>query len=605
MLAPDDRTLLVDLLAPPEPEMQLRSAVATTFTLDLVALLAIPMGLAGSDLSTAGMDPLAVLGAIRQYADRLNVFCQAGEVSVPGEANDLLTFIEPTVHQVKAPRDGVFHPKLWILRFADEGGEEMYRLVCGSRNLTRDRSWDTAISLEGRRTRKIQEVNKPLAELIRSLPARVPTGVDDSRVQDINDLVEGLRRVEWQNPEGSYSTGEWLKFHVFGRGRSARPRMDGYKRLVVSPFLTSRGLDEVWPGGSGACRLVSRPEEINALEGDARDLVELHATTQILNDQVAIADFESEESGVKWALQGLHSKLFVVERARIAHLFIGSANATGAAWSVNDEVLVEVTGSAKTFGVDAIVGSGGMESILQPHAMSDSAPTDVDDDVRFKIERMLRDLAALPWTATVDVESETELRLQSHGSVTSPEVGGADLTLSFRPLTVGAAVKAAEVGQSVDFEWLLSDMTEITPFFVASVRVTDGRNVVEASTVFLAKLINDPLDRHDRVLAKRFENPGEFLRFVMMLLQLAGKDEFGMDWGAGSGSGGMFGIQGEAEGALEAVLGALTESPDSIDVIDRLVRQLTATTSGQTVLPDGWDDFWRAVVTARGVCGAE
>jgi hypothetical protein len=81
MLSPDDRTLLVDLLAPPDAGFRLESAVATTFTLHLTALLPVPLGLAGADLSPS-TDPLSILQAIRKYSDRIDVFCQAGHVSV-------------------------------------------------------------------------------------------------------------------------------------------------------------------------------------------------------------------------------------------------------------------------------------------------------------------------------------------------------------------------------------------------------------------------------------------------------------------------------------------------------------------------------------------
>jgi hypothetical protein len=150
MLSPDDRTLLVDLLAPPEEGYSLEHAVATTFTLHLTALLPVPLGLAGSDLSSSA-DPLSVLQAVRNYSDRIDVFCQAGQVSVPAERNDLLAFLEPIVHQVKTQNGRLFHPKLWLLRFANRDGDERFRLVCGSRNLTHDRAWDVVASFDGRR----------------------------------------------------------------------------------------------------------------------------------------------------------------------------------------------------------------------------------------------------------------------------------------------------------------------------------------------------------------------------------------------------------------------------------------------------------------------
>src|SRR4051794_19921389 len=105
MLSPEDRTLLVDLLAPPEGGFRLERAVGTTFTLHLTALMPVPLGLAGADLSSS-TDPLSLLQAIRNYSNRIDIFCQAGNVAVPAQRNDLLAFLEPMVHQVKAPAPG-------------------------------------------------------------------------------------------------------------------------------------------------------------------------------------------------------------------------------------------------------------------------------------------------------------------------------------------------------------------------------------------------------------------------------------------------------------------------------------------------------------------
>ena len=71
MLSPDELVLLVDLLAPPAAGFRLERAVGTTFTLHLTALLPVPLGLAGADLSRT-TDPLGVLQAVRNYSDRID-----------------------------------------------------------------------------------------------------------------------------------------------------------------------------------------------------------------------------------------------------------------------------------------------------------------------------------------------------------------------------------------------------------------------------------------------------------------------------------------------------------------------------------------------------
>src|SRR3954468_22369810 len=117
MVEPQSRTLLLDCLKPP-PEYRLDFAVGTTFTLDLVAMLVAPLAFALLDRSGRDgkliADPLALLEALRRNADRFAVFCQAGRICVPTPDRLLLSYLEPNVVEVKAPYEGVFHPKVWV-----------------------------------------------------------------------------------------------------------------------------------------------------------------------------------------------------------------------------------------------------------------------------------------------------------------------------------------------------------------------------------------------------------------------------------------------------------------------------------------------------------
>ena len=117
MLAPDSRALLLESLRPPLGH-RLDAAVATTFTLDFTAALVAPLAFAAHEVR-ASTDPMAILEAVRSSADRVDVFCQAGQVSVPLQPSDLMAFLEPMIHRVRRPRPGyLFHPKVWVLRYA-------------------------------------------------------------------------------------------------------------------------------------------------------------------------------------------------------------------------------------------------------------------------------------------------------------------------------------------------------------------------------------------------------------------------------------------------------------------------------------------------------
>ena len=154
MLAPVGRRLLLDVLAPPDG-YSLDHGVGTTYTLDLLALLRVPLAATTLPWSGSGggpvNNPFALLTALRRNAGRISLFCHAGATKVPANHIPLLAFLESSVHPVTPPtRGGVFHPKCWLLRFAPEHEDEpvRYRLLVLSRNLTFDRSWDVALALD-------------------------------------------------------------------------------------------------------------------------------------------------------------------------------------------------------------------------------------------------------------------------------------------------------------------------------------------------------------------------------------------------------------------------------------------------------------------------
>jgi hypothetical protein len=150
MLAPADRHTLLELLRPP-PGAVLDRAVGTTFSLNLDALLVAPAAFAlfeTGEEQVGDLEPLGLLDALRRNADRITLFCQAGQIAPPPAHRRLLAYLEDTVVPVAAPRGGVFHPKVWVLRFRGDDGTVSYRFLVLSRNLTYDRSWDSALRLE-------------------------------------------------------------------------------------------------------------------------------------------------------------------------------------------------------------------------------------------------------------------------------------------------------------------------------------------------------------------------------------------------------------------------------------------------------------------------
>ena len=78
MLEPQSRAAFAEEPKPP-PGFDLSYAVGTTFTLDLATALSVPLSFASRRVSAAD-DKLGILESIRQFTDRIDIFCQAGEM---------------------------------------------------------------------------------------------------------------------------------------------------------------------------------------------------------------------------------------------------------------------------------------------------------------------------------------------------------------------------------------------------------------------------------------------------------------------------------------------------------------------------------------------
>jgi len=129
MLSPNSRAVLLEQLRPPSGCM-FDEAVATTFTLDLSATLIPALAFSSFSYSGSAPDPIAVLESLRRATGRFDVFCQAGNIAVPQQAADLMAFLEPVVHEVRRPRGGLFHPKVWFVRYVDDDGSRATDCSC-------------------------------------------------------------------------------------------------------------------------------------------------------------------------------------------------------------------------------------------------------------------------------------------------------------------------------------------------------------------------------------------------------------------------------------------------------------------------------------------
>ncbi|RQX01600.1 phospholipase D family protein [Micromonospora arida] len=574
MLAPDTRSLLLDALRPP-PGMRMSRAVALTFTLDLESLLVAPLAFAAHGLRET-TDPIAVMEGVRQCADRIDVFCQAGQIAVPPTKSALLAFVEPMVHQVRRPKPGrLFHPKLWALRFEDEAtGETSLRLLVLSRNLTKDRSWDVCLRLEGYPGTRRVAGNKPLFDLLQHTLRLTVAPLPPDRQAAVEALGEDLRRAAWEYPDGARE----MFFHALGVPRTPLPDFAGTRHLVISPFCTPEGLGRCAP--SGKLALVSRQETFDCLPEESL----AGSETFVVN---ALAGLPTEESpSGQEVLSGLHAKVYVVEKGHQARVLLGSANATGAAFDGNVELMVELVGGRAQWGIDALLGpKAAFREILEPYERQNVAEPDPEAD---RLRNLVRDLAAIPMLATVMPEADSyRLRVTSQDTV--PNVQGVRITSQLHTRRGEAIVLAS--GQPVDAEFAGLALVDITPFVIVSAEDSSGRG----QAVIVAALVGDPVHRLDHVIAQQIDTPEKFLRFLLLMLGL-GTDAAMLVSGDAGGAGAW---RSSGTGIFELLLNALVDRPQQLDDLARLVSRLEASGDGRRLLPPGFTELWQVVTQAR------
>ena len=603
VFAPDERAVLREALRPDVGEV-LVHAVGTTFSLDLSAALAVPLAFAANAL-TDSPDPIAVLEAVRGASDRIDIFCQCGSIRVPRTPSDLVAFLEPMLHEVRAPQHQqgyLFHPKVWLARY-DADGEDRFRLICSTRNLTDSSSWDAVVRLDGQAYgKRTNAQNRPLMDLLRALPDMAVRPMDTGRQSRIEELADAVGPVVWDSPAALGPVS--ISFHALGlrQLRGLPPIIDslrGHRHLIISPFLDDEGINTLIESSSEVT-VVSLAEGLDRLAPETLQRVEC----RIVSPLAGLASIEDEEpagSGSHGVLGGLHAKMYVVEAANQAALLIGSANATSAGlFGHNVEFVAEFRGGRKSLGIDNFLSTdSGLGVLLEEYPAQGGQQPDPEDEATRLLDRRLRSISSLNFTATVtsavDVYCET---------LTSDlEISVEDNEVDLRIGLYGDPSRSFSMSSGIA-SWAFDDLeiTEVSAFFIVTASTGEGSSRIERSTLIRAALIGDPKTRRDEILAKQFDTVEKFLRFLALLL---GVEQSFVPMGGAAGSDlASWSFLRSGSGLFELLVNAVAARPNAIDDLARLVERLQQTDRGRSVLPKGFEQLWAAISGARQRIGA-
>jgi hypothetical protein len=599
MLEPkQDRLCYGEELTPPDG-FDFDSAIATTYSLDLNALLAVPIALCFKNTLDGDLkgEKLALLEVLGQIKGKVKVFYQKGNISFPTQFNRLYTFLEPCLQAI-VPEGGAFssfHPKLWLLRFVESvEGKKMpevrYRLIVLSRNLTFDRSWDVAVTLEGTLSKiKTKQANmSSWLTFIRKLLAL------DKSFKPAANMLKELENIEWALPQ--HFTDYQL---MIGGGALPRPlhfESQQYDELlVVSPFLKSAGggvsaLDWLASyAGDNKRFLFSRAEELNAVGAKKLVAWQCYAMNSlIVNGEESHELGDANQQEIK--IQNLHAKLIVAQKGTVATWHIGSANSTTAAMGDstntnprNTEAMLMLKGTANKTGIQVLKQEWMPEKGLQifiKHEFSD-LESEQDDSNADLLREVLHQLISANWhlTATLDSFSKTyTLKLTSDLKELNKKVN----------ILVGQLDVAGYKELASEMIWEQAKLTSISALIPVRVKVYDSD--IEKKLIIESKLVIEGGDtRLQQIMKDMVDTPAKVMDYIRLLLQLTPDKSQWLEFDSQRGEAGVSGFILSSSPILEQLLIASSRHPQ---VLKRIQTALKGLQDAGAIIPDEFKMLW-------------
>ena len=320
-------------------------AVTTTYTLDLEAILLIPVALFFSgDLDFNPKDIREdMLEALTNVSKHIAIFCQRGKIKVPQPYNPLMAYWEKGIHQIQMPNyDQSFHPKIWIIRYVSKNKKEAikYRFISTSRNLTFTRDWDMAITTDGEVNKNEKGKNTGIIDFLHFLKTK-----SDAIIPDV--FFKELPKVAFEVPDGFTE----IDFHPIGNLKKNYPNPITSKiekqisRLVIAPFLDKRTLD-YFIDTSDQFSLFSTDFELSGLDETVLNRIKDKFCFNPFIEDAESLDELSEPDEIPMS-QSLHAKFFIDQNEKDISWYIGSANASKPASERNIEFMVELKTKSK------------------------------------------------------------------------------------------------------------------------------------------------------------------------------------------------------------------------------------------------------------------
>lgn len=580
-----DRRNYSELLMPPEG-YELECAVGTTYSLDLEALtaVAICLGLSEDTDSKLMQNPISMLNALQKVSDKILLFCEAGQIKVPGKMSALSILLEKIVVPVALPLDKkmkrypAFHPKTWMLVYQNKAGQKRYRYVVLSRNLTFDRSWDISFAMDGNEAEEEQETAKPVADFLGFLRNQVDNRIPDYRRKRkrLSNLQKEFGKVCFDLDSKEFSDivimpmGIGKKFYRMAEDPllctdSSSADYTFHELVVVSPFLTGSVIEK-WNdterGLAGCTRtLITRRSELSKLKQSQVSNFQMYA----LRDEIIDGEgYLSEDNDRMKSQQDIHAKMYLRRKYSDVFLYLGSMNATVAAVNKNVEMMIRLQTknrylNAGSFLNDLFCGPADGEGNPFERVSVIPAENDTEKEENDYLEQEIKKLCRVPKKAVISQEGD-----KYHITISIPEQEKKE------EITISPYNSNKKEYWSEQIEFHHMDLLQLSEFYV--ICGTKGNTTIQR--IITIPTVGFPENREEAVVNSVVKDRNTFVEYIAFVLgddylisSLEGKEIH---------ESGFFKNGSDAMPALyEKMLKTSLEAPEKMKEIDYVLKMIT------------------------------
>lgn len=600
MLNPNnDRLDYGQVLAPPDNYM-LDFAIGTTYSLDLDALVGtcISLGLSEETDSDLMKNPICLLEALRATGDKVALFCEGGQIHTPNNITSLYILLEKMVFQVSTSKRKEitkypsFHPKFWLLKYVDERGTPLYRVVVLSRNLTFDRSWDVTFTMDGKVNGRKTLKTSPIVDFVSYLTSNLPSDENaKAKLKKIRMIMRELPYVHFELNSREFEDFEFLPTGIKNSNGGFHTTADKpfvplfedsfHEILIMSPFLTNSVIRE----------FVDRNKYINHTEymlfTRAMSLGKLNpndcADFRIFTMKDAVVDGESTISEEEQQIQkqDIHAKIFMVRKYSDTYLYLGSLNASHNAINGNVEFMVMLKSKNRYLNMRKLSEAffNGYEdnpsNPFQEVKLTDSVVVDEEQEKNNILEGYIKEINRMKPTAMVLTNEENY-----DVNVYFAKFENSKYKVTVSPLLSN---KTEMISENVLFKSL--SLTQLSEFFKIS--VSDGTSTIQR--VIIIPTDGIPEDREKAVVSNVVKDKECFYRYIAFLLG----DNYvlsALETANGTNAMGVGNTQKiiQTPALYEKMLQTAATAPERFKEIDYLIKAVAA----DGVIPEQFEELY-------------